>query len=111
MLQELIERFRRVAAAHDMQVKGRKMPYTAINGNMFAFVTPEGEMCLRFDDTVRAELARQWGVGEVMQYGAVMRGYVAMPADLSDDEAALAEHFVDSLAFARTLKPKPTKKP
>lgn len=108
MSDDLLTRFKTVAEAHDgIQVKGKKMPYTAINGNMFAFVSPEGELCLRFDEARRAALAARHDVGPVLQYGAVMRGYVAIPVA---HDADLAPLFAESLAFAQTLKPKPTKK-
>jgi hypothetical protein len=94
----------------DLAVKGAKMPYLAVNGNMFAFVDSDGALCLRFDEADRAALAAEFGTGQVMQYGAVMRGYVAIPDTLAADPARLAALFAQCFAHARGLKPKPTKR-
>ena len=111
MTDELLDRFRAAAEAHeDIKVKGKKTPYTAVNGNMFAFISSEQELCLRFDETDRAALAADWGVAEVRQHGAVMRGYVALPAAVSGDADGLAAIFAKSLSFARALPAKPTKR-
>lgn len=45
----LLDPFRAVTEANEgLRVKGKKTPYTAINGNMFAFISNEGALCLRF---------------------------------------------------------------
>ena len=97
-------------AAPDLRVKGKKMAYLAINGNMFAFVDPDGALCLRFAEADRADLAAAFGTVPVEQYGAVMRGYVAIPEAVIADPARLSALFADCVAHARALKPKPTKR-
>jgi len=94
----------------DLTVKGKKMPYLAVNGNMFAFVDAQAALCLRYGEADRAALAAEMGVGPVMQYNAVMRGYVAIPAAVIADEVRLAALFAQSVDHARGLKPKPTKR-
>ena len=93
-----------------LTVKGKKMPYLAVNGNMFAFVDPEGALCLRYAEADRAALAAEFGTGPVMQYNAVMRGYVAIPEAVIADAARLAALFGQCVEHARRLKPKPTKR-
>ena len=97
-------------AEPDLTVKGKKTAYLAVNGNMFAFVDPEGALCLRYSEPERAALAEEFGVGPVMQYNAVMRGYVAIPDAVIADDARLAELFAGCVAHARGLKPKPAKR-
>jgi hypothetical protein len=111
MAQDLLDRFRALTRPHDgIEVKGKKTAYTAVNGNMFAFLSPEGELCLRFDEATRAEIAARYATGPVVQYGAVMRGYVAVPVvDLAGDDT-LDDLFSRSLAHARSLPAKPTKR-
>ena len=94
----------------DFQVKGKKTAYLAVNGNMFAFVDDAGRLCLRFSEADKAAFNAEHGGEDVVQYGAVMRGYVAVPDRVVGDGDALAALFEDCVAFARTLKPKPTKK-
>lgn len=104
----LLTLFKSLVDPHDgIAVKGKKMPYTAVNGNMFAFLAPEDELCFRYSEPRRAELAEKFGVGLVKQYNSTMHGYVAIPqSELPNAEALYAE----CVEFARTLKPKPTKK-
>lgn len=111
MTQEWLDRFRTAAQAHDgIRVKGKKTPYTAINGNMFAFISAEGEICRRFGEAARAGLAAEWGTSNVRQHGAVIRGYVAVPETVAGDGAALADIFARSLTHAQTLPAKPTRR-
>ena len=106
---DLLSLFKALVEKHDgITVKGKKMPYTAVNGNMFAFLAPEDELCFRYSEQRRAELAEQFGVGLVKQYNSTMHGYVAIPnSELGNAEALYAE----CVAFARELPEKPTKKP
>ncbi len=101
---------RLAVAEPDLRVKGKKTPYLAVNGNMFAFVDPEAALCLRFAEADRAALAAEFGVGPVIQHNAVMRGYLAIPEAVIADAARLAALFGQSVAHARGLKPKPTRR-
>ncbi len=101
---------RLAADAPDLEVKGKKMPYLAVNGNMFAFVDADGGLCLRYAEADREKLAAGFGTGPVLQYNAVMRGYVAIPEDLLSDKDRLSALFAQCLDHARSLKPKPTKR-
>lgn len=94
----------------DLKVKGKKMPYLSMNGNMFAFVDPEGALCLRLAEDDRVRHAETFGTGPVMQYGAVMRGYVAVPDAVAVDKARVGGLFSQAVEYARTLKPKPTRR-
>lgn len=99
-----------VATVPDVQVKGAKSRYCAMNGNMFAFVTMAGAIALRFGDEERDAFMEQHGTGPVIQYGATMRGYVEVPTKLQRDKKALARYFKRSVAYAATLPAKPTTK-
>ena len=100
-----------LAAAHDgLTVKGKKSAYLAMNGNMFAFVDDGGGLCLRFSEADKKAYNDAHGTTDVIQYKAVMRGYVRVTDEILSDPGALANLFAKSVSFARTLKPKPTKK-
>lgn len=104
----LLTLFKSLVEPHDgITVKGKKMPYTAVNGNMFAFLAPENELCFRYAEKRRAELAEQFGTGLVTQYNSVMRGYVSIPQTSLGDAQAL---YAECVAFARELPAKPTKR-
>lgn len=101
----------RLIAGHpDLVRKGKTSAYTAMNGNMFSFVGPDGEMCLRMSKDDIAAFGQDWDAAPVIRHNAVMNGYVAVSDALLDQEDALAGWFARSVAFAQTLKPKPTTK-
>lgn len=103
--------YNRLIAAHEgLARKGKANAYTAMNGNMFSFVGPDGEMCIRLSKDDIAAYGVDYSNDPVIRYNSVMNGYVAVPVVLLHDEAALAGWFAKSVAFAGTLKPKPTKK-
>jgi len=58
----------------------------------------------------QAELNDLYGSTDVIQHGAVMKGYVPLSDKVTADEATLDKLFGESLEFAKTLKPKPSKK-
>lgn len=109
---EALERYRAVVEASDhAEVKGAKNPYTSRNGHMCSFLAPDGAAALHLSDELEAEFRSTYGSGPVEQYGATIRGYSSVPAELLDDTAALAAWFDRSWEWIGTLKPKPTKKP
>jgi len=99
-----------VAEYDDLKIKGKKSAYTATNGNMFSFVDPEGLFCIRLSRDDKAAFEAEHGTGDVIQYGAVMRGYVPVPVEMLEDAPAMASLFANSVINARALKPKPTTK-
>ena len=109
--EDVLACYARAVAPHDgIKIRGAKSAYTAINGNMFSFVDDTNRLCLRFSELRKAELNEMFGTTDVIQYGAVMRGYVAIPPKITGDEFALHEMFVESLNFARGLRPKATQR-
>jgi hypothetical protein len=108
---DIFEHYTRVVAIHDgIEIKGAKSSYTAINGNMFSFIDDEDRLCLRFSEARKEELNVLHDSSDVIQYGAVMRGYVALLDDVARNKDMLDSLFTESLEFAKSLKLKPTKK-
>lgn len=97
-----------VATQPGIKVKGAASRYTSMNGNMFAFVTKEGAIALRFGDEERDAFMKKHKTGPVIQYDAVMRGYVEVPPALLRRKQDLARYFAASVAYAKTLPAKPT---
>ena len=94
------------ASAADVAVKGAKIPYTSRNGHMFSFLDADGSLAMRLPDDLRADFEREYETHPVVQYGAVMRGYVAIPPGLLADERALASWFDRAYQWIGTLPPK-----
>ena len=105
---EALDRYRAIveASSADTEVKGAKNPYTSRNGHMFSFLDRGGTMALRLSDDLREEFGTSYSTEPVMQYGSVMRGYVAIPDELFDDVEELANWFDRSHDWIGTLDPK-----
>lgn len=111
MRDRVVEIYRALVAEHEeLAVKGAKLAYTAMNGNMFSFVDGDGLLCIRLSNEDKAAFEAAYGTGDVIQHGSVMRGYVPVPEVMLGDMAALREVFAQCVVNARSLKPKPTKK-
>ncbi|MDX8349200.1 hypothetical protein SLH49_14535 [Cognatiyoonia sp. IB215446] len=95
-----------VARFFDDKVKGKANPYTSMNGNMYSLLDPAGRICLRMAEEDRARFAESFGTEPVEQYGAIMRGYVAIPNERLVEPDALEEAFATCLRHARSLKKK-----
>ncbi len=100
-----------LAALHGgLNVKGKKTAYLAMNGNMFAFVDDKGGLCLRFSQSDKAAFNEKHKTSDVIQYNAVMQGYVRVPDQIVQDRVALEALFAACVEHAETLKAKPTKR-
>jgi TfoX/Sxy family transcriptional regulator of competence genes len=97
-----------VATHPELERKGATMPYTSMNGNMFSFLTPDGVLALRLSAADRDAFLHTYDTKLVEQHGAVMREYVAVPAELLDRLEELRPWFDRSCEYVGTLKPKKT---
>jgi len=109
---EALEAYRLVveASQSDAEVKGARNPYTSRNGHMFSFLDPEGTLALRLSEELTAEFRSSYKSRDVIQYGATMRGYSSVPAELLADSGTLTVWFDRSWEWIGTLPAKPTKK-
>ena len=97
-----------VATHPDVERKGRSMPYTSMNGNMFSFLTTDGTLALRLPPSDRDAFTDRYRTQPVVQHGAVMQEYVAVPPDLLGRLDDLSPWFDRSRAYVASLKPKKT---
>ena len=108
---ELLDLYERlVASIPGLDRKGKSMPYTSLNGNMFTFLDKEGKLSLRMNNEDRQGLIDQYDAQPSIQHGAVMKDYIMVPDELMTNEAALIILMRKSYDFATTLKPKASKK-
>jgi hypothetical protein len=103
---EVYERL--IATQPGIERKGAKLPYTSMNGNMFSFLAEDGTLALRLAAADRTSFIERYRTAQHVAHGAVMKEYVDVPAALLEDTAALVPWFAASVAYAATLKPKPT---
>jgi TfoX/Sxy family transcriptional regulator of competence genes len=97
-----------VTTVPGVERKGDTMPYTSMNGNMFSLLTKEGTLVLRMGEADRATFVKKFQTEPVVQYGTVMKEYVAVPDSLLAKTKELAKYFKMSVEYAKGLKAKPT---
>jgi len=106
---ELYEKL--LATIPEIERKGADNPYTSVNGNMFSLLlSPEGRMALRLPEDERAAFLKKYKAKLYEAYGTVMKEYVAVPDALLQKAKELQKYLRLSYAYAKTLKPKATKK-
>lgn len=94
----------------EVDLKGKTMHYTSMNGNMYSFVSKEGEMGFRLSKEDKDFYIEKEGATVMIQHNCVMNGYIHVSENMLLNPDKLKEIFTKSIAFAKTLKPKPTKK-
>ena len=98
-----------IATMPEIERKGDANPYTSLNGNMFTLLH-EGRLAIRLADDEREKFLKKYKTTLYEAYGAVMKEYVVVPDTLLAKTAELKKFVEMSYAYAKTLKPKPTRK-
>ncbi len=93
-----------------VQRKGATMPYTSHNGHMFSLLTKQGQLILRLAPEAREAFLKKYKSKVPEMYGTVMKEYVEVPDALLKKTQELRKSFDLSYAYARSLKPKATRK-
>jgi hypothetical protein len=91
------------------EIKGATMPYTSMNGNMYSFLK-EGMVALRLPEKERDEFIKKFKSKLFETYGTVMKEYVTISPALLKKTKELKPYVLLSVEYAKTLKPKATKK-
>jgi hypothetical protein len=99
-----------VATNRKVERKGAANPYTAVNGNMFTLLHQSATLAIRLPEGKREEFLKKYKTKLFEAYGAVMKEYVTVPHDLLKKTQELQKYFDVSFEYAKTLKPKATKK-
>jgi len=105
---ELYEKL--IATIPKLQRKGAANPYTALNGNMFTLLHQSESLAIRLPEDKREEFLKKYNANLFEAYGAVMREYVAVPDSLLKNTKELQPYLLSSYEYAKSLKPKPTRK-
>jgi hypothetical protein len=96
------------ATIGEASVKGAKVPYTSMNGNMYSYLGENG-VALRLPADAREEFLAKYQTTLYHAYGIVQKEYVTVPPGLLAKTDELAPYFRVSFDYAKTLKPKKTK--
>lgn len=98
-----------IATIPAIQRKGAANPYTSLNGNMFTLLH-QSRLAVRLPKDEREAFLKKYKTTLFEAYGAVMDEYVAVPDGLLRNTKELQKYLTISYKYAKTLKPKPTKK-
>ena len=98
-----------IATNPKIERKGAAIPYTSLNGNMFTLLH-QSSLAIRLPEDKREEFLRKYNTTLFTAYGTVMKEYVAVPDALLKKTKELQKYLEFSYEYAKTLKPKPTKK-
>jgi len=102
---------RLIATIPGIERKGDANPYTSLNGNMFTLLQGSRSLAIRLPEGQCAEFLKKHKTTLFEAYGVVMKEYVAVPDALLKNTKELQKYLEFSYEYAKTLKPKPTKKP
>ena len=105
---EVQELYERLLATAGVEHKGKNMLYTSHGGNMYSFLAKDGLVSIRLPADVREEFLRRFDSTLSVQYGTVMKEYVLVPSSVLRDTKTLSAYFKKSVAYVKSLKPKPT---
>lgn len=109
--QDKIDLYDRLIATNPkIERKGVTNPYTSVNGHMFTHLSITGTLGIRLPKEEREEFLDRFNTTLYESYGAIMREYVAVPDDLLENTEELRAYLDLSYAYAKSLKPKPSKK-
>jgi TfoX/Sxy family transcriptional regulator of competence genes len=100
---------RLIATNPKIERKGDANPYTSLNGNMFTLLH-QSRLAIRLPEDEREKFLKKYKTKLFEAYGAVMKEYVAVPDDLLENTKELKKYLNLSYDYAKTLKPKPTRK-
>jgi len=90
----------------EIELKGKNMLYTSINGHMFSIMNKGQGLGLRLSKEEREKFLDDCNTQPHESHGAVMREYVRVPDELLADTQALAPYLVKSYEYVKTLEPK-----
>src|SRR5438045_9535788 len=92
-----------LASKPTIERRGATIPYTSANGKMFTYLSPSGDLRLRLPDEERVAFMKKYRTDPVVQYGVVMKDWVAVPASLFARVAELRPYLEESRAYAVRL--------
>jgi hypothetical protein len=105
---ELYDRL--VATLPNVKREGATVPYTALNGHMFSYLSKEGKLELRLPPAEREQFLKKYNAKLCEAYGTVQPEYVEVPDSLFSSTRELKKFFDSSYAYVSSLKPKPATK-
>lgn len=98
-----------ISSTPGVERKGAAMPYTSLNGHMFSFLQPDGNLALRLPKEALPDFFTRYDTQHSIQHGIVMKEYAVVPDSLFANTKELEKYFKISYEYVGGLKPKTTK--
>jgi len=95
-----------VATNPRVERQGATVPYTALNGHMFSYLSKAGKLALRLPEGVREAFLKKYKANLCSAYGVVQPEYVEVPDALLAKTTELKKYFDASFEYVSSLKPK-----
>jgi len=95
-----------VESTPDVELKGKSMLYTSVNGYMFSQINKAGEIGIRLPKDQAAAFIAKHDSGPFKSYGATMKEYVLVPAELLTDKKLASGYLHKSYQYTKSLPPK-----
>ena len=99
-----------IATMPKLERKGAANSYTSLNGNMFTLLHQSRTLAIRLPEDERKSFLKKHKSKLFECYGTVMKEYVEVPDSLLKNTSELKKYLAASYEYAKTLKPKATKK-
>jgi len=93
----------------EVKRKGKRLPYTSMNGNMFSVISKEGHIGLRFSEESVERYIDLYGFTKYVKNDKVMEDYVTISDEFLDNEL-LVDLFNECVEYAKSLQAKPKTK-
>jgi len=90
----------------DVVLKGKNMLYTLVNGYMFSQINKAGEIGIRLPKDQASAFIAQHDSGPFTSYGATMKDYVLVPAQVLSDIELASNYLHKSYTYTKSLPPK-----
>ena len=99
-----------IAIIPKIEREGAANPYPSLNGNMFTLLHQSNTLAIRFPEDRRDEFLKKYRTNLFEAHGAVMKESITVPDSLLKNTKELRKYLEFSYEYAKTIKPKPTKK-
>lgn len=93
----------------EIKRKGKRLPYTSMNGNMFSVISKEGKIGLRLSQERVEECIDLYGFTKYIKNDKVLEDFVQISEEFLDNEL-LVELFNECCEHAKSLQAKPKTK-
>lgn len=90
----------------DVELKGKNMLYTSVNGYMFSQINKAGEIGIRLPKDQATAFIDAHNSGPFKSYGATMKDYVLVPSAVLSDIKLASDYLYKSYLYTKSLPPK-----